>query len=160
MTGEQDVIDDLVRSAERIVSSAKETLTLVERVPADEASFAALTPIERVATTAALKQFEQLQDVLNGLFRAVLRHLGVRLKGLYPLDIGDRMEELDIIDDPSRWLAAVKLRNELVHEYPDAPIVRLARLREAVDALPFLFDAAERAARAVARRGLLKDKPS
>jgi hypothetical protein len=160
VTGEQEVIDDALRSVRSLVASSRETLTLIGQVPADEGAFASLTAVERVATTAALKQFEQLEGALNGLFRGILRALGVRLKGLYPLDVGHRIEELGIVDAAGDWLAAVKLRNELVHDYPDRPAERLVRLGAAIATFPFLFDAAQRAAAVVAARGLLKDPPA
>lgn len=160
MTPEQEVIADLLATARRLAASARETLTLIETIPFDEAGFQALTPIERIATTAALKQFEQIEDTLNGLFRAILRALGIRLKGLYPLDIGHRMEELDVLDDAERWLAIVKLRNELVHDYPKEEAEQLSHLQAAIAALPVLFDAVYRTGRLVAARDLLADNLS
>jgi hypothetical protein len=112
-----------------------------------------------MAATAMLKQFEQIEGLLSGLFRATLRTLGVRLKGLYAQDIGNRMVELDIIDDADRWVAIVKLRNELVHEYPLGSSDRYDRFASAYDAFPFLFDATERARRVIAARGMLEPKP-
>lgn len=159
MTGEQEIVADCLRAVRSLVSSARETLALVGEVPRDLDAFAALTPMKRMATTASLKQFEQLEGALHGLFRGILRVLGVRLKGLYALDIGYRMEELDIIDDAQRWLAIVQLRNELVHDYPDAEAVRLARLGAALAAFPFLLDAAQRADHVVTTRNLLKETP-
>lgn len=155
MTPEQEVLADLLAAATAITASAREAMPLAGEPPADHVAFAAMTPMQRVATTALLKQFEQLEGALSGLFRAILRSLGVRLKGLYPLDIANRMAELDILDRPEDWLMVVKLRNELVHEYPLGSSERYHRFVDALIALPFLFDAAERAARVARARGLL-----
>ena len=118
-----------------------------------------MTTTQRIAATAMLKQFEQLEGLLSALFRAILRVLGVRLKGLYPLDVANRMAELDVLDDPDRWIGIVKLRNALVHEYPLGSSDRYDRFADAFDALPFLLDSVERASRVVAERRLLEAKP-
>lgn len=159
MTPEQEIVADQLEAIAAVVRSARETLPIVGDMPADDAEFAAMSPMRRMAATAMLKQFEQLEGLLSGLFRAILRVLGVRLKGLYPLDIGNRMAELDILDNPDRWIAIVKLRNELVHEYPLGTSERYDRFLAAHDAFPFLFDATERAARVVAERRLLESRP-
>lgn len=159
MTPEQEIVADQLEAITRVVRSARETVPMVGTMPSDDAEFEAMTALQRMAATAMLKEFEQLEGLLSGLFRAILRTLGVRLKGLYPLDIANRMAELDILSDPERWVAIVKLRNELVHEYPLGSSNRYDRFSAAFAALPFLFDAAERAERIVAELGLLEPNP-
>lgn len=156
MTPEQEIIVDQLEAIGAVARSARETLPMIGAMPPDDASFAAMTPLQRMAATAMLKEFEQIEGLLSGLFRAVLRTLGVRLKGLYPLDIGNRMVELDIIDDADRWMAIVKLRNDLVHEYPLGSSDRYDRFAAAHESFPFLFDAAARAERVIAQRRLLE----
>lgn len=158
MTAEQEIVADQLEAIAAVARSAREALPLIGAMPADDAEFAAMTAIQRMAATAMLKQFEQAEGLLSGLFRAILRTLGVRLKGLYALDIANRMAELGILDDPDRWVTIVKLRNELVHEYPLGSSDRYDRFSAAHDSFPFLFDAAERAERVVAERGLLGPK--
>lgn len=155
MTPEQEVLTDQLEAIAAVVRSARETVPMIGVMPRNDDEFAAMTKLQRVAATAMLKEFEQLQGLLNGLFRAILRTMGVRLKGLYPLDIANRMEELNVLDEPKRWLAIVNLRNQLVHEYPLGISERYDRFSSAFDEMPFMFDAAERAARVVAQRGLL-----
>lgn len=159
MTPEQEIIADLLRAARALTASAKDSLELMGEMPSDDTHFAGMTVLQRVATTAMLKDFEQLEGTLNGLFRAILRALGVRLKGLYPMDVANRMAELAILDDPKRWVAIVKLRNELVHEYPIGSGDRYDRFVDAHAALPVLFDAAARAERVILERGLLDEQP-
>lgn len=156
MTPEQEIIADQIAAIRAVCASVRETLPLIGTMAHDDASYAAMTPLQRIATTAMLKQFEQLEGLLNGVFRAILRALGVRLKGLYSLDIANRMAELDILDDSGRWVSVVKLRNELVHEYPVGTSDRYDRFVAAHAALPLLLDAASRADRVVAARGLLE----
>lgn len=155
MTAEQEVIADQLSAIAAVARSARETLPLIGAMPADDAAFDAMTPIQRMAATAMLKHFEQIEGLLSGLFRAVLRSLGVKLKGLYAQDIGNRMAELTIIDDPDRWVATVKLRNELVHEYPLGSSDRYDRFLAAHDSWPFLLAAAQQAERVITERGLL-----
>ncbi len=159
MTPEQEVVADQLKATALVVRSARATVPMIGAMPGNDAEFEAMTPLQRMAATAMLKEFEQLEGLLSGLFRAILRTLGVRLKGLYPLDVANRMAELQILDEPKRWLAVVKLPNELVHEYPLGSSDRYDRFFGAFDALPFLFDAAERAERVVAERRLLDVNP-
>lgn len=156
MTPEQEIIADQIAAVRAVCRSARETLPLIGLMARDDASYEAMTALQKIATTAMLKEFEQLEGLLNGLFRAILRALGVRLKGLYPLDIANRMAELDILDDPARWVTIVKLRNELVHEYPISTSDRYDRFAAAHDSFPLLLDAADRAERVVGARGLLE----
>ena len=156
MTPEQEVIADQLSAIAAVARSARETLPLIGAMPNDDAAFALMTPLQRMAATALLKEFEQIQGLLSGLFRAVLRLLGVRVKGLYAQDIGNKMAELAIIDDPDRWLAIVKLRHELVQEYPLGSSDRYDRFTAAHDAWPFLFAAAEQAEKVIAERALLE----
>ncbi|MBJ6122674.1 hypothetical protein [Sphingomonas mollis] len=158
MTPEQEIVADQLDAIAAVERSARETLPLIGRMPVDDATFAAMTTMQRMASTAMLKQFEQMEGLLTGLFRAILRIMAVRLKGLYPLDIANRMAELDVLDDPDRWVAITKLRNELVHEYPLGSSDRYDRFIAAHDAFPFLFDAAERAHRVVVARRLLESR--
>lgn len=154
MTPEQDVLAEFLTQIEATRAGLADAEALIGPLPQDVAGFEAMTPLEKVASTALLKGFEQLQDGLARVFRTVLRALGVNLKGLYPLDIANRMAELDVLDDPPRWLEIVKLRNELVHEYPADAETRLHRLRTAHAALPFLSAAADRIGAVVQTKGL------
>lgn len=159
MTPEQEVVAELLEAVRTLIISSRETLALVAPLPRDEQSFEAMTSLQRMGTTAMIKQFEQLEGALHGLFRGILRCLGVRLKGLYALDIGNRMVELGAIDDAPRWVAIVKLRNDLVHDYPLVATERLDRVVDAHDAFPFLFDAAARAEHVIRERALLPELP-
>lgn len=157
MTPEQEIMADLLEGVRALVLSSRETLALVEPVPGDAEALAAMTPLQRMGTTAMIKQFEQLEGALHGLFRAMLRSLGVRLKGLYALDIANRMAELDVLDVPLRWVDIVKLRNDLVHDYPIQATERWERVVETHGAFPFLFDAAARAERVIRARVMIPE---
>lgn len=158
MTPEQEVLEDLLLATRALIRSVVETQPLMGQPPSSEQAFEAMTSVQRVASTALLKEFEQLQGTLHSLFRAMLRMLGIRLKGLYPLDIGNHMVELGVIDEPERWVTIVKLRNELVHEYPLGSTERFERVVAALTSIPFLTDAAARAERVIADRHMLEPR--
>ena len=155
MTPEQEIIEDLLKQVSALRGSIPDTLAVIGSIPADLAAFEALSTVPRIGTTAMSKQFEQLEDSLASLFRAVLKALGQQLKGLYALDVGHHMVALGVLDDADTWLSVVKLRNQLVHEYSVAPARQLDRLRQAHAALPFLLDAAQRVETLIERRALL-----
>ena len=81
-----------------------------------------------------------------------MRVTGHRLKGLTPLDVAHKAEELDQVADAPAFLAVIKLRNELAHEYPDDAATRFHRFSQAVAAFSFLDDAAVRVRRFAATR--------
>ena len=155
MTPEQDVPVKLLGQFDASLRRIVDAEALLGVFPADIATFEASGPAQRVAAAALLKSFEQLQDGLARVSRTMLRSLGVNLKGLCPLDIAHRMVELDALDDAPRWLVVVKLRNELVHEYPASAESRFEGLRKAHHALAFLSNAAQRALDVIEARGLL-----
>lgn len=155
MTGEQEVLHDLVEQLAATEGALQDSLALLGQPPGDVAAFGAMSLVQRVAATALLKQVEQFEDGLARTFRTVLRMLGQSLKGLYPYDIALHMMELDVLDEAQPWVELVKLRNELVHEYPFPPAIRLERLLRACSAVPLLQDAAARVRRAIRSRGLL-----
>ena len=159
MTPEGELLRDLLEQADRSASGLDETLRLLADFPDTQVEFENLPPLGKVVSLALLKQVEQLEGSLHGAFRVSLRILGVSLKGLYPLDIGNRMAELDVVDDGAEWLAAVKLRNELVHEYPDTATARFTRTRQAFLLAPKLQDALRRLHKVAAERAWLVAAP-
>lgn len=156
MTPEQEIIVDLLEQAKAVQASMPDTIGMIGELPKDVETFLDMPVPVRIGTTAMLKQFEQLEGSLASLFRAVLKAMGQRLKGLFPLDIGNKMVELDVIDDAHAWLNVVKLRNNLVHEYSLDADGRLERLSEAYHAIPLLIDATVRIDKLIAERKLLE----
>ncbi|MDT0647425.1 Cthe_2314 family HEPN domain-containing protein [Zunongwangia sp. F260] len=63
-------------------------------------------------------RFSKLQDTLGQkLFPAVLARLGEEVFNKSFLDIFNRLEQLDIIEDYSLWQELRIVRNEIAHEY-------------------------------------------
>lgn len=155
MTPEQEVLSDLLAQLEASAIGISESLELLGTFPRNVAEFQAMSMLQRVVSTGLLKQVEQFEDGVARIFRTVLRMLGLSLKGLYPTDIANHMISLSVLDDAATWVSIVKLRNELVHEYPFKPDDRFDRLSRAHAAIPLLQDAARRVRSLIQSRGLL-----
>lgn len=156
MTAEGDVLTLLLNEVDRSVEGLDVSLQYLRNFPEDVAAFEAMAPLTKLISSAMIKQFEQLEDALARLFRTVLKVMGISVKGLYPTDIANRMAELDVLDDPAAWVVLVKLRNELVHEYPFDAQSRFERVSQAYAGIPMLSDAARRIRIVVESKGLLK----
>lgn len=144
MTPESELLTDLVDQLDRIARGAAVDRAMLGDPPATLEAFGTMTPSAQSASRALLKSFEQYVDTLQRAIRTQLRFTGYRLKGLTPIDVANKAEELEQIADAQRFLKLIDLRNELTHEYPDAAHTRFERLLDALNALPFLDDAAAR----------------
>lgn len=67
------------------------------------------------------------------LFPSILRSLGEHDEGMALVDVLNRLEKLEWIADAEKWRVARDRRNQLTHEYPDAPQVRVAILESALE---------------------------
>lgn len=150
-----EIIADIVERIRALRTSLDEAFELAGPIPADETAFDAMGKIERVASTAAIKVVEQLEDQLARLFRSILQVLLVDTDGWFAQDVANRMEQLGIVADANAWVSVIKLRNRLVHDYPITRAAQLARLKEAHDASTILHDSADRAVAFLKHRGLL-----
>jgi len=65
-------------------------------------------------------RFIKLQDMMGEkLFKAFLDELGEYKNSMSLLDILDKLEKFEIIEDSMEWMGYRKLRNKLTHEYPN-----------------------------------------
>jgi len=67
------------------------------------------------------------------LFPAILREQEEYEEGMALIDVLNRMEKLGWIAEAERWRAARERRNQVTHEYPDAPQIRVAILEAALE---------------------------
>jgi hypothetical protein len=104
---------------------------LVGELPADPPAFTQLDVIQRTATRALLKGVEQAQDLLARTLRLILIVEQIDVTGLSPRAIADRAETLGVLDSSDRWSALVRLRNQLVHEYPLPRLQQYSRFCDA-----------------------------
>lgn len=103
-------------------------LDLEPLIPATVAGLKGATRHQRIASVALLKRVEQLQDVLARLLRALAAWRGQDAAGLSLRDLGNLAAQLGGIDDAEEWMALVRLRNRLVHEYPLDEVEQAARV--------------------------------
>jgi len=71
-----------------------------------------------VALLQLIYRFTKLQDAIgNKLFKCVLVILDEDVINKSQIDIFNRLEQLEIINDYDKWKSLRDLRNELAHEY-------------------------------------------
>jgi len=69
-----------------------------------------------------LYRFAKLQDAIGQrLFKNLLLYLGEEIENKPFIDIFNRLEQLNIIEDYDKWLELRIVRNELSHDYEDEP---------------------------------------
>lgn len=92
---------------------------------------------------AFVSRFGRLQDTVGDkLLPAYLAAHGERLATF--VDTLDRAERLGLIDDAQAWIDMRKLRNQMVHEYVEDPLVLASALEAAHAFVPSLIAVARR----------------
>lgn len=122
----------LVEAADSVSIGFDEALELVGPLPQSPEAFAELGKIERTAAAAALKRFEQLQDIVARTFRTALLADGVDISSMTARDIANRMEKFGALPDARSWSEIVRLRNRLAHEYPVSRAERYDRFQAVI----------------------------
>ncbi len=145
MAPEDDILDAICDRVRSLDVALDEDMRLLGTVPVDLAAFGTMNEHSRVGARALLKTVEQLEDQLMRLFRTILQARDVDTKDMYARDIANRMESLGIVENVDGWMAIVKLRNRLVHDYPLIAEARFSKLVEAVRATGTLRDVTTRA---------------
>ena len=109
-------------------------------MPIDADRMRGLDPDRDIDVLAFLKTFEQLEDTLGRTLKtiAMLMQLG-KVERLTPRDVAQRAAALGVIDDPKVWADAVRVRNELAHEYPLRPDKQAAQVNAAWEKSEILF---------------------
>lgn len=65
-------------------------------------------------------RFIKLQDMMGDkLFKIFLDEIGEYKDSMSLLDVLDKLEKFDIVDDAYSWMEYRNLRNKLTHEYPN-----------------------------------------
>ena len=105
---------------------------------------------------AFLKTYEQFEDTLGRTLKtiALLMQFG-KTERLQPRDVAFRAMALGIFTDGKAWADAVRVRNELAHEYPLRPDKQAAQVNAAWDKCATLTDTARAIEAFVQREGLL-----
>lgn len=116
-------IDPLLRLAfkrsVRIIAGYDDVRPFLAPVlPASETVLNALPVVERIASIALLKRYEQLQDLIAQVGRLMISWEGERTERLSRRDLANWMERFGAVEDADDYVAASELRNRLVHDYP------------------------------------------
>ena len=76
---------------------------------------------EKIKTIDAfIFRFIKLQDFMGDkLFKEILKRVGEYKDSMSLIDVLDKLEKLEIINDSDKWIDFRVLRNKLTHEYPD-----------------------------------------
>lgn len=129
---------------------------VVALVPMSAERMLSLSDDEHVDVLAFLKTYEQLEDTLGRTLKtiAMLMQLG-KDERLTPRDIAYRAVALGILDDGKAWADAVRVRNELAHEYPLKPGKQADQVNKAWEKSSTLFQTAAAIRSFVERERLL-----
>ena len=109
-----------------------------------------------VDVLAFLKTYEQFEDTLGRTLKtiAMLMQFG-KTERMQPRDVAFRAVALGIFEDGRAWADAVRVRNELAHEYPLNPGKQAEQIAKAWDKSTTLFDAARAIREFIERERLL-----
>lgn len=152
--------EDLIRAAaarcDRIVGGfddLRPILTPVLPIVGDDLS--QLPLVERIASIALLKRYEQLQDMLGRLFRVYLTWELEDVRAMTRRDQANQLEKLGVVPDADEWVGAAELRNRLVHEYPIDEAEQIDRVNDTWVASSGLIQAYSILRARLAEQGLL-----
>lgn len=127
----EDVIRGGVARCDRIVAGVDELRPFLAPVlPVSGNDLSALPVIERIASIALLKRYEQLQDMLARLLRAYLTWELEDVRAMSRRDQANQAEKFGMVADADDWMEAAELRNRLVHEYPVEEAEQVDRVNE------------------------------
>ncbi len=152
----QALIHAATARCDRIVAGfddLRPILTPVLPVTGDDLSLLPL--VERIASIALLKRYEQLQDMLGRLFRAYLTWELEDVRDMTRRDQANQLEKLGIVADADDWVGAAELRNRLVHEYPIDEAEQIDRVNDTWNASFGLIEAYTNLRARLAEQGLL-----
>ena len=102
---------------------------------------------------AFVGRFGRLQDTVGDkLLPLLLAALGERTAAV--IDNLDRAERLGLIDSADQWMTMRNLRNQMVHEYVEDPVVLISALQSGHAFVPALIAAADKMITEIEQRGL------
>ena len=155
--GEIFILREHLATCERLASTlvkVRERIDALMPISAD--GLRTLTVDAHVDVLAFLKAFEQFEDTLGRTLKtiAMLMQFG-KTERMQPRDVAYRAVALGILDDGKAWSDAVRVRNELAHEYPLNPGKQAEQIAKAWEKSATLFDTARAICDFVERERLL-----
>jgi hypothetical protein len=116
---------------ERLIKECDKHLERIKRasakmavfMPLEASRYVQLTDDEVAHIDQYLYRFSKLQDVIGEkLFVLVLEFLKEEnIKSKPFIDILNRLEQLELLEDKNVWLVLRKIRNTIAHQYEDEP---------------------------------------
>jgi hypothetical protein len=101
---------------------------------------------------AFVGRFGRLQDTVGDkLLPLLLDALGEKTSAV--IDNLDRAERLGLIESADEWITIRNLRNQMVHEYVEDPVVLISALQTGHAFVPALVSAANKMIAEIERRG-------
>lgn len=100
---------------------------------------------------AFVGRFSRLQDTVGDkLLPQLLTVLGEKVESV--IDNLDRAEKLGFLDSADEWMSIRNLRNQMIHEYIEDPLILLSALQSGHDYVPTLVKVANNILSEVERR--------
>ncbi len=113
----EKILGECDKHLTRIQSAGKKMKSIM---PMDSNRFENLSETEVQIIDQFIFRFMKLQDSMGEkLFRALLIFLDENIEQKPFIDILNRLEKLEIIDDVESWKRLRDIRNELSHQYED-----------------------------------------
>lgn len=101
---------------------------------------------------AFVGRFGRLQDTMGDkLLPLLLAALGEKLSAV--IDNLDRAERLGLIQSADEWMTIRNLRNQMVHEYVEDPLVLVSAMQTAHEFVSALIEAGSKMIAEIERRG-------
>ncbi len=101
---------------------------------------------------AFVGRFGRLQDTVGDkLLPLLLDALGEKTSAV--IDNLDRAERLELIKSADEWMIMRNLRNQMIHEYVEDPVVLASAMQTGHDFVPVLIAAANKMIAEIERRG-------
>ena len=105
---------------------------------------------ERVETF--IGRFGRLQDTMGDKLLSMLL-LAMGEKASAAVDNLDRAERLALVDSADHWMTVRKLRNQIIHEYVEDPVILISALQSGHPFVPVLVATASKMIAEIERRG-------
>ena len=152
----EDLIPAAVARCDRTVAGVNELRPFLDPVlPVSGSDLGELPVVERVASVALLKRYEQSRDMLGRLFRAYLDWELEDVRSMTRRDQANQLEKFGIVKDADEWVGAAELRNRVVHEYPVDEGEQIDRVNECYVAILSLLSSYSELRRRLQSRGSL-----
>ena len=87
--------------------------------PLTETEFGSISELEMALFDQLIYRFSKLQDSIGTrLFKQLLEALEEDVTGLPFIDILNKLEQINLLDDSKDWIKLRQTRNIVTHEYP------------------------------------------